>query len=83
MYYSLEVTCTTLAVSTEHTHPEQWAAIFSVALRELGSVGSCSRAPQSWVLKVEADAVNSLPPPTIPAGTMTRTHTLWNTSLTL
>ncbi len=42
--------CTHTAVNTHHvnTHPEQWAAIYAVALGTVGGSVPCPRAPQSW-----------------------------------
>ncbi len=63
--------CTHTAVNT-HTHREQ------LGVRCLAQGSHLSRG-----IEGEESAVQSLPPPTIPAGPETRTHNLWVTSPTL
>ncbi len=58
---------------TLNTHPEQWAVICCSTQGVIGGLVPCSRAPQLLVLRVEESAVHSLPPPTIPTSTETRT----------
>ncbi len=58
-----------------NTHPEQWAAIYAV-LAVGGSV-PCSSAPPHCGIEVGESAVQSLPPPTIPAGPRLELTTLW------
>ncbi len=69
----------------EHTHPEQWAAVL---LRRPGSswgFGAFSKGSHlsHGIEDGKGYSVYSLLPPTIPAGTKTRTRNLWVTSPTL
>ncbi len=67
--------------SSEHTHtvstrPEQWAAIYAAAPGEQLGVRCLAQGHLSRGIEQGESAVNSLPPPTIPAGPETRTRKL-------
>ncbi len=61
---------------TVNTHPDQWAAIYAAAPGEQLGVGCLAQGHLSRGIEGGESAVNSLPPPTIPAGPETRTHNL-------
>ncbi len=68
--------------SSEHayTHPEQWAAIYSVAPGEQLGVWCLAQGSHlSRGIEGGESAGHSLPPPTIPARPETRTRNLWIT----
>ncbi len=54
--------------SSEHTHPEQWAAIYAAAPGEQLGVWFLAQRILSHGIEEEESAAHSLPPPTIPAG---------------
>uniref|UniRef100_A0A672MTH6 Kinesin-like protein n=1 Tax=Sinocyclocheilus grahami TaxID=75366 RepID=A0A672MTH6_SINGR len=55
--------------SSEHTHPEQWAAIYAAAPGEQLGVWCLAQGHLSRGIEGGESNVHSLPPPTIPAGT--------------
>ncbi len=54
--------------SSEHTHTEQWAAIYAVVPGEQLGVQCLAQGHLSRGFEGGESAVHSLPPPTIPAG---------------
>ncbi len=66
-----------------NTHPEQWAAIYAAVPGEQLGVQCLAQGHLSRGIEGGESTVNSLPPPTIPAGPETRTRDLWVTSPTL
>ncbi len=74
---ALHLTHPSAHTHTMNTHPEQWAAIYAVAPREQLGVRCLAQGSHfSCGIEGEESAVHSLPPPTIPAGSETRTHDL-------
>ncbi len=69
--------------SSEDTHPEQRAAIYDAAPGDELWVRCLAQGHLLSGIEGEESAVNSLPPPTIPAGLRLETHNLWITSPTL
>ncbi len=71
--------CTHTAVNTHtvNTHPEQWAAIYAAAPGEQLGVRCLAQGSHlSRGIEGGESTVHSLPPPTIPACTETRTRDL-------
>ncbi len=70
-------TQTHIHTHSEHTHPEQWAANAAVPEEQLGVRCFTQGSHLSRGIEGGESAVHSLPPPSIPAGPVTRTHDLW------